>query len=337
MKITSQQIAALAGVSRGTVDRALNHRGGVRPAVQKRVEEIARQYGYRPNRAGKALVTRAPLPVEILLNAQGNPFFDEVQRGLAAALDDYSDFPVQAHTTLARGYHLESQIAQLDAYLEAPPAGLILTPLNHPAVAQRLDALIRAGCPVVALNSDVEGCGRLAYVGCDYRRSGQTAAQMTGLITGGTARLLLVTGSLKVMGHNQRVYGFSRVARRDFPHLEIVDVVENNDDDARSFEEVTGALQANPAIDAVFFCAGGVAGGVDAAKRHGVKTIVVCDATPAVRTLLQSGQVQAAIGQQPYRQGYDGMKTLLAYLLFGQKPASEHLYMENEIFVKYNV
>ena len=58
MGITSQKIAELAGVSRGTVDRALNHRGGVKPQVQRRIEELARQHGYSPNRAGKALVTR---------------------------------------------------------------------------------------------------------------------------------------------------------------------------------------------------------------------------------------------------------------------------------------
>ena len=58
MGITSQKIAELAGVSRGTGDRALNHRGGVKPQVQRRIEELARQHGYSPNRAGKALVTR---------------------------------------------------------------------------------------------------------------------------------------------------------------------------------------------------------------------------------------------------------------------------------------
>ena len=42
MGITSQKIAELAGVSRGTVDRALNHRGGVKPQVQRRIEELMR-------------------------------------------------------------------------------------------------------------------------------------------------------------------------------------------------------------------------------------------------------------------------------------------------------
>ena len=54
------------------------------------IEELARQHGYSPNRAGKALVTREPLRVEVLLNSLGNPFYDEVKQGLADAREDYS-------------------------------------------------------------------------------------------------------------------------------------------------------------------------------------------------------------------------------------------------------
>lgn len=93
MGITSKQIAELVGVSRGTVDRALHRRGGVKPEIQRRVEMLAREYGYRPDRAGKALVTREPLRVGVILNSKGNPFYEEVRRGLTEALGAFSDFP----------------------------------------------------------------------------------------------------------------------------------------------------------------------------------------------------------------------------------------------------
>ena len=41
MAVTIKQIAEAAGVSRGTVDRALNNRSGINPEVAKRVREIA--------------------------------------------------------------------------------------------------------------------------------------------------------------------------------------------------------------------------------------------------------------------------------------------------------
>ena len=47
---TMKQIAQIAGVSRGTVDRVLNNRGAVNPDTAKRVWEIARSLQYTPNR-----------------------------------------------------------------------------------------------------------------------------------------------------------------------------------------------------------------------------------------------------------------------------------------------
>lgn len=51
---TIQQIAELAEVSRGTVDRALNNRGRVNSEVAKRIEDIARDMGYVPKSRKKA-------------------------------------------------------------------------------------------------------------------------------------------------------------------------------------------------------------------------------------------------------------------------------------------
>lgn len=54
MRVTLNQIAEAAGVSRGTVDRALNHRGRINPEVAERILQIAKEMGYRRNLAGRA-------------------------------------------------------------------------------------------------------------------------------------------------------------------------------------------------------------------------------------------------------------------------------------------
>lgn len=55
---TIKEIAALAGVSRGTVDRVLNHRGSVNPETASKIEEIAKALDYRPNKAGITLAAQ---------------------------------------------------------------------------------------------------------------------------------------------------------------------------------------------------------------------------------------------------------------------------------------
>ena len=48
-------IAELANVSIGTVDRALHGRGGIKEATRQQILQIARQIGYTPNLAARAL------------------------------------------------------------------------------------------------------------------------------------------------------------------------------------------------------------------------------------------------------------------------------------------
>lgn len=75
MPITVKEIARLAGVSRGTVDRALKNRGGISEKTKKRILEIAEQYDYKPNIIGKALVySGKPIHISVILNSIGNPF-----------------------------------------------------------------------------------------------------------------------------------------------------------------------------------------------------------------------------------------------------------------------
>ena len=45
MGVTIRQIAEAAGVSRGTVDRALNNRGRIRPEVAERIRASLMRWG----------------------------------------------------------------------------------------------------------------------------------------------------------------------------------------------------------------------------------------------------------------------------------------------------
>ena len=54
MPVTIKDIAKAANVSRGTVDRTLNDRGGVNPDVAARIKSLASEMGYKPNTIAKA-------------------------------------------------------------------------------------------------------------------------------------------------------------------------------------------------------------------------------------------------------------------------------------------
>ena len=166
MPVTVKQIAELAGVSRGTVDRALNGRGNVRPEVEKRILQIAEEMGYTPNRAGKALAyQRKNLSFGIVANAHGNEFFDDLLKGAQTAADEYSDFGLSLKIAGGRRYDVTQQLQQLSDLQAAGVSGIAISPINLPEVERKINELVAAGIKVITVNSDIKNTGRLCYVG----------------------------------------------------------------------------------------------------------------------------------------------------------------------------
>ena len=79
MKITIAHIAQQAGVSRGTVDKVIHGRYGVKPEIRERVLQIIRSCGYVPPHA----VLEPPhKTVAVLIPKSSNPYFSALQKGL---------------------------------------------------------------------------------------------------------------------------------------------------------------------------------------------------------------------------------------------------------------
>jgi LacI family transcriptional regulator len=75
MKITSNELARLCGVSRATVDRVFNHRGIVNEETRNKVLEAAKSVGYRPNHIAQSLVTGKTFSIGIAIPSLNNYFF----------------------------------------------------------------------------------------------------------------------------------------------------------------------------------------------------------------------------------------------------------------------
>ena len=106
--VTMQKIAELCGVSRGTVDRVMHGRGRVSSETAAHIMQIAKELGYEPNPAGKALAARKKQPhVAVILPSEGNPFFDEVIRGLQTSAEFYSSYGLKMELYTMKGYNAQ--------------------------------------------------------------------------------------------------------------------------------------------------------------------------------------------------------------------------------------
>ena len=336
---TIKEIAELAGVSRGTVDRVLNGRGSVSEQTARKVLDIAQALQYRPNRAGIVLAAqKRNLKIGVLLFDNGNPFFDEVLCGVQKKAQELADYNCSV-TVFRVGFSLEEQLSALDRLAREGVCGIILTPYNDPLIRDKINELDSLGIPVITTNTDIQSSARLAYVGCDFYRSGQTAAGLMHLIAKPPIRAGIITGSSRVLCHTDRIAGFRDRIRSAYPDIRILDTRENSDDEFESYSNTLSMLQEHTDINALYFAAGGVYGGCRAVLDSGRSDISVisCDKVSTTREMLLRGVINATICQQPAIQGSLPLELLFAYLATGQKPAHEYNYTSIDIRIRENV
>ncbi|MCL4441945.1 MAG: LacI family transcriptional regulator, partial [Firmicutes bacterium] len=84
-RLTIKQIAKLANVSDSTVSRVLNEHPDVNEKTRRKIQEIVRKEGYRPDAIARSLVTGHSKTLAYVTEDIRNPFFAEVARGLEDA------------------------------------------------------------------------------------------------------------------------------------------------------------------------------------------------------------------------------------------------------------
>lgn len=337
---TIKEIAALAGVSRGTVDRVLNNRGSVNPVTAEKINEIAKALDYKPNKAGLALAAqKKKLKLGVILFSTDNPFFAEVLKGVSEKAEDLAGYNC---TVLVKQIpiNVEAQLNAIDELLCEEAGGIALAPHNDERIRIRINELYEQGIPVVTLNTDIENSRRIAYVGSNYSKSGATAAGLLRLMTHDIVSIGIITGSSDILCHTERIAGFTDTLKPYQKRMHIVSIVETQDDEIESYEQTSRLLKEHPEINALFFAAGGVYGGCRAITSLGLADklcVIAFDKADTTEHFLQEGILSAVICQQPRIQGKKPLDLLFTYLTSGELPEKEYNYTAVDIRILENI
>jgi DNA-binding LacI/PurR family transcriptional regulator len=185
--MTMADVAALAGVSKITVSRALRDSPLVREAVRERIKALSAEHGYRLNAAARSLRTRRANSITV-----------------AIEMDPTSERPLSEPTVLiaigallqafaSRGYRLvlTTRSEALSSNVQ-DAEGVILLGLgpNDAAIAQ----MQRFDLPLVVWGSSRPGSGKLVFLGSDNVEGGRLVGEhLAGL---GRRRILFLGDSI---------------------------------------------------------------------------------------------------------------------------------------------
>ena len=149
-RVTLQDIAIRAGVTKTTVSYALNGTGSVSPSLIQKIQEIAEELEYRPNQLALATRTGRTKTIGLMLPDLTNPFFPVLAQAVqsAARQQGYSVFLFDCHnSSIEEGQGLE----QLSDHAIA---GLIWCPTEDKIALEKAQNL---PFPAVVIDRPIEG------------------------------------------------------------------------------------------------------------------------------------------------------------------------------------
>ena len=289
--LTIADVAAAAGVSPATVDRALNGRSGVHARTRSRVMRAARRIGYVA-----AEPELAPVRLAFVIPGGSNTYLANLSLALQAAAEPAARVAVHRLDT----YQPEALAAGLRA-LAAEADGLGVVALDHPAVREAIRDLAARGRRVLTLVSDISDVPRAAYVGIDNRAAGRLAGHLLGrFLPARSGEVALFAGSLRYRGHEEREMGFRRLCAEDFPTVTPLPTQEMEDDIGRSYEAARAVLVSHPRLAGIYCLGGGTRGiarALEESGRAGSVVFVGHELTEHTRRFLVSGVMDAVIDQ----------------------------------------
>ena len=281
-------------------------------------------------------------PMKIaVLGLENNPFWIPVKQGTLDAADELKPYdttvewivPGEAHTTDFFSKGIEAAIAQeYDA---------IATIAGDAGIVPFIEKAVEAGIPVATFNSETETENpRLFFVGADLYLQGQTAAKAMAEAIDGKGKVGIITGFFAVEAHELRRTGFVDYMKENYPDIEIVGEVENNDKGDVAYTQAQDFMTANPDLAGIYVTAGGpfgAAAAVEDAGKAGEVWVVSFDFVDETMEYVQKGVIYATIGQDPYAQGHDPAIRLYNYIVGGVVPECGKLITRADIVTKENI
>ncbi len=343
-KIRIKDIARMAGVSAGTVDRVIHNRGEVSAHTREKIEKVLEQVGYRPNLYASALASkrRNYTFAALLPKAGGYDYWKEVSKGVNLAAREFSTLNISIKLVLFDQFDSRSFEDAVQQTLTLKVDGVLLAPVFRDISLRLTSRLDQEQIPYVFIDSDIEEANALAYFGMDSLQSGYLAAKL--LLSDTDIRGDIAVFKINRFGNvgsnlsESRFQGFTKYVQEKYPHLKMHVVTLHPSDDRLNIQYIRDFFISHPDVcEGITFNSRvwRIAWYLEELKREPFRLLGYELLSPNI-TALKEGKIKYLLSQRPELQGYRGMKTLCEYKIF-KKEAYRRNFMPIDILTAENI
>ncbi|NJL57044.1 LacI family transcriptional regulator [bacterium] len=203
-----QEIAKIAGVSKSTVSRVINHDERVSDETRARVQKVIQEVGYLPNRAARALVSRRTQAIGVVISddfgifTDTSQYFPTILRGISSATTahDYAMLLFLGEDS-EDDYRFARRIVRSQMF-----DGVILVSpsIGHPVI----DEMLSSGMPFVSADRIDRDDAQINYVTVENVQASRKAVRH--LIDQNRRRILMIAGNDEIIDTHDRIRGYKQ-------------------------------------------------------------------------------------------------------------------------------
>lgn len=315
-RIGVQDVADALGISRGTVDRALNGRNGVSAETKRQVLRIAQKLGYRPNLAARYLSSSKHIMIGLAIPREVGGFYDEVREGIFEAASMFEPLGVKI---LHRPYNRfgQHEIEAIRETLQEDVSGLVISPAYPSRVAPCIEEAIRRNIPVVCVATDAPRTERLTSVSVNPLISGALAGELLGYFLPDNAEVIVFIGMHATVDHEQKLQSFRNSFRAYCPKGAIVAIVEAHDEANEAYRKSLKVFDQHPSVKGIYIATANSMPVIEAMEELGrdqrIK-VITTDLFPAMVPYIRSQTIAATIHQRAREQGAIAFQAIARFL-----------------------
>jgi LacI family transcriptional regulator len=200
-KLTISDIARMAGVSKKTVSRVINHSGLVKQETRDRILKVVQDHGYRPDPQARALALRRSHLIAFISNQPNPQYVVSMQSGILEAVSE-TNYQLVIRPCDRGSPTLYDDIAELVTHQKL--FGVILTP-SISEDDELIGRLRQLGCPYVRIAAVSLDTPENMIETHDYVGAAEAARHIAGL---GHTRIAHIRGPDTFLSASERLRGF---------------------------------------------------------------------------------------------------------------------------------
>ncbi len=343
-KLRIKDIAKLAGVSEGTVDRVLHNRGDVSQKSCDAVNKVLDELNYSPNLLARSLASKKLYKfLYIIPQHQTNDYWEIVEKGFSQASDEFSHYNILIEKLYFNQFDVKSFNEVTKKAIKILPDAVILAPIFKNESLSFSNRLTELNIPLSFIDSIIPEAEFSTYYGQDSFQSGYIAAKMLLGALPAQSQILIIRTKRKGSVSNQTIArnnGFIKYIS-DYNlenHYDIINLEFNNSDDAANRETFEQCFAENKNIKAAIIFNSKVYRlaklFMELNQIH--LRLIGYDLLQQNVEYLKSGVINVLIAQRPDKQSYSSVRDMCKHLIYKQEIKKIN-YMPIDILMKENI